>query len=120
MHLGLADFLLQNHFARTEIASFRRPHRFFTHIGHRLFIHGIVAFWAGTEFFLTGEIDFFGTFAFIVAKVKRRRMVLVELDDGGERTPHLAAKALQRPHLALAQQLLHFFGFPLTASDHFP
>ena len=47
-------------------------------------------------------------------------MVVLELDHRREGAPHLAAKALQRAYLAVLQQFVDFFGFPLPAGHHFP
>ncbi len=120
LHLVARNFLLQDDLAGAEVAALGCAHGFFADVGHAMFEHVGTALGAGAQRRLAGEVDGFIRCGIRLAEIKFRRVVVLEPDHGRKGTPHLAAEALQRADDALAEQLVHFLGFPLAAGDDFP
>ncbi len=114
-HLLGLDGLLQNDLAAAEVAARRRADALFADIAAARFIHRAAAFGAGAQRLLRTEVGRFAPVAAgrAVTEVEFEfplpfAVFLRQLEFGGERAAHLAAKTGKRPEVFVAQQLLHF------------
>src|SRR5437667_782854 len=123
LHLGALDRPLQNDFAGPEIARAIGAGRLFADILHCCLKNAITALGTFANWILSGEIDRLSRsirIGLILPEVELGLQFGSQLDDGGKWPARFAAESLQRPDLALLNQLLDFGNLELSAGDNFP
>src|SRR5262249_16496549 len=95
LHLLALDRLLQDHAARAEIAALLRTETFLARVGDAMLEHAAAALGAVAQRLLPAEIGR-RSLVLALAEVELDAEVVRELQAGGKRPAHLAAKTVER------------------------